>query len=253
MPMAESIVPHLRTAKAPPCGAGVLPVEIEHVGTRDGYDRWAVIYDDEGNPRVALDSFVVPPLAGQVEGRRILDAGCGTGRHTAWLAEAGAHVTAMDFSTGMLERARERLRGHAVDFACHDLTLSWPFDDDSFDGVVSCLVLEHLADLGRFLDEAARVCRSGGFVLVSDMHPALRLRGNQAHFREAEGRREVRLESIHHRVTDYVKAALARGLVIESLEEHEPSSSLAASVPRLEKFLGWPMLFTMRLRVDKDP
>ena len=76
------------------------------------------------------------------------------------------------------------------------------------------------------------------------MHPALRLRGNQAHFREAGGYREVRLESIHHRVTDYVKAALGQGLAIESLEEHEPPASLAANVPRLGKFLGWPMLLT---------
>lgn len=226
------------------------PLEVEHVSAHEGYERWAAIYDDEGNPLVALDDHVVRPLVGPVCGLQILDAGCGTGRHTEWLAATGARVTSMDFSAGMLARARARLHGQDATLLRHDLTQRWPFEDRSFDGVVSCLVLEHIPEIGDFLAEAARVCRHGGFVLISDMHPALRLRGNQAHFREAGGQREVRLESIPHRVTDYVKAALATNLVIESLDEHEPSPALAASVPRLGKFLGWPMLFTMRLRVQ---
>src|SRR5262245_17901578 len=85
----------------------VAPVEL--LPTRDGYDRWAAIYDDEGNPLVALETAHVHALLGDVRGLDVVDLGCGTGRHTLWLANAGARVTAVDFSPEMLRRARAKL------------------------------------------------------------------------------------------------------------------------------------------------
>ena len=52
----------------------------------------------DANPLPALEEAV-----GGVRGRDVLDLGCGTGRHTAWMAETGARVTAVDFSENMLE------------------------------------------------------------------------------------------------------------------------------------------------------
>src|SRR5436190_1896391 len=75
------------------------------------YDAWAAVYDTDGNPLVAIDSSVVPSIyARSVRGKRALDVGCGTGRHTALLVEAGAAaVVGVDASSGMLARARERV------------------------------------------------------------------------------------------------------------------------------------------------
>lgn len=86
----------------------------------------------------------------------MLGLGCGTGRHTAWLVKAGARTTAVDFSAGMLEKARERVATGNVRFVTHDLHEPLPFGDTSFDAVVSGLVLEHLRDLDAFLADAPR-------------------------------------------------------------------------------------------------
>ena len=102
-------------------------------GVRDGYDRWASVYDHDANPLPALEDPHVREALGDVRGLEVLDLGCGTGRHTAWLAEAGARVTAVDFSENMLERARVKVSAADVRFVVHDLHEPLPLDDASFD------------------------------------------------------------------------------------------------------------------------
>src|SRR5262245_53664676 len=92
-----------------------------NLSTRAGYDRWATVYDHDGNPLQALEEPRVWALLGEVRGLRVLDLGCGTGRHAIPLAAAGAHVTALDFSDGMLAVARDKPGADAVRFIQHDL------------------------------------------------------------------------------------------------------------------------------------
>src|ERR1035441_10524404 len=80
----------------------------EVLPTRTGYDRWASIYDTDGNPLVALEEPLVERLLGDVRSLSVLDVGCGTGRHALRLASAGAVVPALDFSPAMLEQAAKR-------------------------------------------------------------------------------------------------------------------------------------------------
>lgn len=79
---------------------------IEHLTTREGYDRWAAVYDTDGNPLIAMEEPEVDRLVGDISGRAVLDVGCGTGRHALRFAAAGAHVTAIDFSEEMLRKAQ---------------------------------------------------------------------------------------------------------------------------------------------------
>jgi len=139
----------------------------ELANVREGYDRWAAVYDHDRNPLTAMEEAHVRKAIGEVRGQAVLDLGCGTGRHTMWLATAGASVTAVDFSEGMLREARRKAGVHAVNFVTHDLRHPLPFSDRVFDVVVSGLVLEHLRDLNAFFREAHRVTRIGGRAVVS--------------------------------------------------------------------------------------
>ena len=94
-----------------------------------GYDRWAAIYDHDGNPLQGLEEPVVRATVGDVRGLNVLDLGCGTGRHSLWLAAGGATVTAVDFSDGMLAEARKKPGADAVRFVAHDLHRPLPFPD----------------------------------------------------------------------------------------------------------------------------
>src|SRR5512138_2446452 len=73
-----------------------------------GYDRWSRVYDHDANPLPPLEEPLVRAAVGDPRGSRALDLGCGTGRHALWLAAAGASVTAVDFSEGMLGEARRK-------------------------------------------------------------------------------------------------------------------------------------------------
>jgi ubiquinone/menaquinone biosynthesis C-methylase UbiE len=218
------------------------------VDTREGYDRWAASYDDEGNPLLALEEPEVDQALGDVAGLDVLDAGTGTGRHAVRLAARGARVTAVDFSDEMLAKARTKRGADLVRFENHDLTRPLPYVDGSFDRVLSALVLEHVPDVGGFLRELGRVTRPEGSIVVTAMHPAMFLRGVSARFRHEETGEFLRPRSYVMQLSDYVMAALVADLRIVSLAERSPDEEFAARVPRAAKYLGWPMLFVMSLK-----
>ena len=109
-------------------------------------------------------------LAGDVAGRRILDAGCGSGPLFAALRDRGAIVTGFDSSTGMLEQARQRL-GDGADLRMAELGRPLPYPDGAFDDVVASLVLHYLEDWGPALAELRRVLKPGGRLIASVDHP----------------------------------------------------------------------------------
>jgi ubiquinone/menaquinone biosynthesis C-methylase UbiE len=215
--------------------------------TREGYDRWAEVYDTDGNPLVLLEEPHVIRLLGDVNGLRVLDVGCGTGRHTIRLAQSGSEVIGLDFSEGMLAKAREKAGTGAARFIQHDIATRLPFDPGTFDRVLCCLALDHVVDLRGFFSELRRVCRREGSIVTSVMHPALMLKGVQARFHDASTGREIRPKSASHQVSDYVLAAVDSGLRLDEVSEHAGDLSLAKQAPRAERYLGWPMLLMMKL------
>jgi len=117
----------------------------------------------------ALAGRLIQPGAFDIQGcKRILDAGCGNGRYSRFLlrhADPDALITAFDYSQGMLQRARARLRTDRILQVAADLT-RLPYANASFDAVVCGWVLEHLPDPRPGLAELARVLRPGGKLLL---------------------------------------------------------------------------------------
>jgi len=218
------------------------------VPTREGYDRWSAIYDAEDNPLIALETPRVTELLGDVNGLAVADIGCGTGRHTIPLVRAGARVTAVDFSRGMLSRAAGKPGWEQVRLIEHDLAEELPLQTGAFDRVLCALVLEHVVDLDAVLRELGRVCKREGWIVVSELHPAMALRGVQARFVDPASAREIRPAGRPRQISDYVMAAVRAGLAIEHLSEHAADEALAARCERARKYVGWPMLFMLRLR-----
>lgn len=236
-------------------------MDIRDVSTQEGYDLWSPTYDQGGNPLVVIEEPVLAQLLGSVVGLSILDVGCGTGRHTLKLARAGARVTGIDFSEGMLARARmkadalaaaersldpERASARVPRFVAHDIRLPFPFAADSFERVISALVFDHVAEIDAVLSEMARVCRPDGFVIVTGMHPAVMLLGRQANFTDSTGA-EIRPASVPNQISNYVMAASRAGLKIVEMIEQSATPELAAITSKAEKYLGWPLLLAMKL------
>lgn len=98
-----------------------------------------------------------------LRGRRILDAGCGVGAYTHALQEAGARALGVDVEEARVAEARGRASGACFAVASVERL---PFGDGTFDVVFSHEVLEHVEDDLQALQEAARVLRPGGSLVL---------------------------------------------------------------------------------------
>ena len=152
------------------------------------YDSFAEAYA-ASNESNLLNAYYERPamlaLAGDVAGRRILDAGCGSGPLFAALRDQGAIVTGIDKSAGMVELARRRL-GDDADLQVAELGKPLPFPDATFDDVTASLVLHYLQDWGPALAELRRVLKPGGRLIVSVDHPFVTFLGHREAGREPD-------------------------------------------------------------------
>ena len=98
-------------------------------------------------------------------GERVLDLGCGAGRFVAALRDAGADAVGVEVAEAALERARAVAPG--ADLRLLEPDGSIPLDHGSVDLVWCSEVLEHVADVAHLLQEARRVLRPGGRILVT--------------------------------------------------------------------------------------
>ena len=112
-------------------------------------------------------------LLGDVRGRRVLELGAGAAAGARWLSGAGADVTALDLSAGMLRHALQagERTGVRVPLVQAD-ALALPFADSVFDIVCTAFgAIPFVADSGAAMREVARVLRPGGSWVFSITHP----------------------------------------------------------------------------------
>jgi malonyl-CoA O-methyltransferase len=213
----------------------------EELSPRDGYAAWAACYEDDGNPLIPLEGPAMAALFGPIAGRRVLDLGCGTGRHTLALVEAGAHVTALDQSPEMMTLARRKLQGHPVEWVLHALPAPLPFPDEAFALIVAGLVIEHVTDLPALLKETARVLSPGGRLVLSALHPDRTAAGQRARFIDPETGVRRPITTYHRSITDYLDAANAAGLTLVSEQTLVVPAELATVLPRASRYVGLPL------------
>jgi malonyl-CoA O-methyltransferase len=223
----------------------------EELTPRAGYAAWAASYDSDGNPLLPMEGPAMRALWGPVAGRRVLDLGCGTGRHTLDLAEAGARVMALDQSPEMMALARAKLRGYEVGWLLHRLPGALPFPDGRFAMTVLGLVAEHVADLDGLFAEVARVLGSGGRCLVSALHPDRTAEGQRARFIDPRTG-ERRPITTYHRTADAYHAAAAQARLAPFAERTlVVPAELAARFPRAGRYvglaLGWVACWVKRV------
>lgn len=206
--------------------------------TLHDYDQMADVYaDDAGRDplKVAYDRPTILAMAGDVGGKRVLDAGCAAGGLAELLVARGATVVGIDLNPGLIRRARERL-GDAVELHVADIAAPMPFlESGSFDVVAASLVLHYLADWTVTLREFARVLRPGGLLLVSTHHPVQDVFIDEppAPYFETvlltdtwhKGGRDYQVRFYHRPLSAIVDALADAGFLIERIPEPVPDRS----------------------------
>jgi len=177
---------------------------IQRVAAADGYDGWAPSYDEPGNAMIDTEEPLVRDILDGLPPGVALDAACGTGRHSAYLAARGHKVIGIDSSTGMLTVARGKvLTGEFREGDLHRL----PVPDQCVDLVVCALALSHVPDVAPVLAEFVRVLRPGGHLVISDSRAML---GNIAAPIIKSNRDGIpgMMPNYAHATSDYLAAAL---------------------------------------------
>ena len=204
------------------------------MSVQNAYDLWSASYDADHNPTRDLDRTVMAQtLAGQQFGS-ILEVGCGTGKNTGLLAEIGGSVTAVDFSPGMLAKAKAKISATNVTFQEADVTKPWPVPAGTFDLITFNLMLEHIEDLDFMMGQVSLALRANGHLFICELHPFKQYRGSKARFAHDD---EVNfVPSFTHHTSDFLHAAQKHGLRLQDLNEWW-DEDVAVRPPRLISFM----------------
>lgn len=130
------------------------------------YDRWYATPLGQLVDRVEKAALFA--LLPALQGRRILEVGCGTGNISLALARRGAQVVGLDLSGPMLALAASKARREGLDLSfIRGAAGALPLAAAGFDGVVSILALDFIPDRGGAVREMVRVLRPGGFLALA--------------------------------------------------------------------------------------
>src|SRR6516162_4834226 len=176
-------------------------------------------------------------LLPDVAGKDVLDAGCGPGWYSDWLARNGARVVAVECSPRMVRLADERLGGRARVMQGDVSNLRNLLLSETFDVILSSLVLHYLADLTETFREWARLLRPSGTLVFSTHHPIHEASLLDPGYlcteliEEEWGWLGAKMRYYRRPLRDLTEPLTAAGFVIERISEPTPSEALKLADP----------------------
>ncbi len=208
------------------------------LGVAEGYAAWAPWYDGDGNPLIALEGPAVMGMIGPVAGLRVLDLGCGTGRHALAMVGAGAKVVGLDASAAMLDVARSKPGAGSVAWVRGSLPGPLPIGSAGFDRVILGLVAEHVERVDRLMIEVARVLRPGGLCVLSALHPDRTAEGQSARYIDPKTGERRSILTFHRPTTAYRAAAAVADLRVVAEADLVVPTALGDTLPRAVRYVG---------------
>ena len=226
--------------------------------------QWASIpqdvieaFGDEGDyARQSLLNPTIFNLLGDVNGKTILDAGCGNGYLCRLLAQRGAKVTGLEPAYVLIQYAikREKKEPLYIDYIQADLT-TWR-SEKRFDIVIANMVLMDIPDYEAALDTCFVHLQPGGELILSLTHPCFE--GSDSEYR-TQGHLIVKeyfeiyqikqqwSERIHRPLSDYFRALLARGSEVQAVIEPKLDESQAQYPVEQERNLHVPGFIVIKV------
>lgn len=213
------------------------------------FERYSLLPRSVGGLEQAPEWPTLRALLPEVEGRRVVDLGCGFGWFCRWAADAGAaSVLGLDVSANMLTRARAENARPAVTYRSADLD-QLELEPDSVDLAYSSLALHYLADLVRLFAAVHEALTPGGALVFSVEHPIFTAPSEPAFLPGDSGRHRWPVDRYldegprttdwltegvvkHHRtIATYVRLLHQAGFRLTALDEWGPTEQQIADNP----------------------
>ena len=211
-----------------------------------------------------LDDWMLEAV-GDVEGRDVIDLGCGEGRFCRMLAVRGARVTGIDLCEPMVAAAQASRSSPRENYAVGDMENLRGIAAGAFDLAVSYITLVDVHDMTAALREAFRVLRPNGRFIACNLAPMVTagntwvrdVDGNKLHFRLDdyfdESARPMRMcnadfHNLHRTLSTCINGFLGAGFVLEGIREPYPSAEQLERDPSNADILRVPLFIIYLLR-----
>lgn len=209
----------------------------------DSKSRWeknSAFWDDYmGDQSNSFHRELVKPhterLLGVAKGDQVLDVACGNGNFSRRLVELGANVVAFDYSSSMIQRAKQRasddsnsIRFEVLDAADYHSLVS--LGEENFDRAVSNMALMDMAEVRPLFKALYRLLKPNGTFVFSIMHPCFQVPGHRKVHEEEEVGGEI-LSRNSIQISKYIQPETYEGVSIRnqpvaSRNFHRPLSDL---------------------------
>ncbi len=230
------------------------------------FDAYAKMPRSKDGLKSAGEWHQLQPLFPPLQGKNVLDLGCGYGWHSKFAADQGAaSVLGLDLSERMIEEARQRNSAQNVIYRVCGLE-EYDYPEGTYDLVISNLVLHYIADLDSVFEKVFRTLKTGGHFLFNIEHPVFTagIREDWLYGEDGTsmvwpiddyfypGEREIvflgqRVVKQHHTLTQILMGVIHAGFQLEHIEEAQPSEEML-HIPAMKDEMRRPMMLLVKAR-----
>ena len=225
----------------------------------EAYDLWSDSYDHQpGNLMLDLDEQLFTALIKDIRltNKRVVDIGCGTGRHWQQLyALKPRFVLGLDVSGGMLAGLKQKFPNALTQQITDNLLHAVP---DAFaDCVVTTLTIAHIKNIEEAIAAWCRITKQHGDLVITDFHPDMLARGGKRSFQHNGATMSV-INYVHPvkkllRIFNNHGFLLVRHLEIRVDESVKPYYESQNAVSVYERFKGMPVIYGLHLKRENAP
>ena len=230
------------------------------------FDEYAKMERSQKGLEGAGEWHQLKPLFPSLQGKDVLDLGCGYGWHCKYAAQQGAdRVLGIDLSEKMIAKAKEINADPKITYEICDLE-AYAYPQDSWDCVVSNLALHYIENLEEIFARVHRTLKKDGIFLFNIEHPVFTAGVGQDWICDGKGRPlywpvdeylvpgerrthflgcDVRKQ--HHTLAQILMGLLNNGFVIEAVEEAQPPEEMM-DLPGMADEMRRPMMLLVRAR-----
>ena len=206
------------------------------------------------------------PLFPPLQGKNVLDLGCGYGWHCTFAAEQGVvRVLGLDLSEKMIEEAKKRNAGEKIEYSFCGIE-EYEYPKNMWDCVISNLALHYIEDIENVFQRVCTTLKPGGTFIFNMEHPVFTAGVGQDWVYAEDGTPQYwpvdhyfisgersthflgcEVVKQHHTLTQILMGLLNNGFELEVVEEAEPSEEML-HIPGMKDEVRRPMMLLVKAR-----